>query len=144
MATTLNTPASDVYLELVRAFPLRPIRTQRDHQRAIKTMLAVDAGHPNPTQAVNDYIEVLADLIERYEQEAGLKADLSHITPGQAVRHLMDSAGLSVTSLSNELGVNQGNLSEMLAGNRDFSKAAIVALSERFNVSPMLFLKSAV
>ena len=141
MNNTINTRSADIYFDLVREFPLRRIRSDREHRSALKMLRSVDARYPQPSQPVIDYMDLLAHLIEQYEQNAGLKLDLSGMTPGAVVRHLMKSNGLTVTALADEIGVNQGNLSGMLAGNREFSKAAIVGLSERFGLPADLFLR---
>jgi HTH-type transcriptional regulator / antitoxin HigA len=63
----VSNPGVEVYLDLVRAFPLRPIRSNHDHGRAIETINAMaDRRHEWGT-AEEDYFLVLALLIERYE-----------------------------------------------------------------------------
>jgi antitoxin component HigA of HigAB toxin-antitoxin module len=60
---------TDAYLDLVRAFPLRLIRTDEEHDRAIEVIngIADRKGHTLPGE--HDYFLVLAMLIERYESE---------------------------------------------------------------------------
>jgi HTH-type transcriptional regulator / antitoxin HigA len=62
-------PPADAYLDLVRAFPLRPIRNTSDHDRAIEVVnsLAGRRGTLRPEE--HDYFLVLCLLIERYESE---------------------------------------------------------------------------
>lgn len=73
MATEAQTagasPASDPYLELVRAFPLRPIRSDDDHARAIAAVDALADRRDGWGADEDDYFLVLALLIERYEDE---------------------------------------------------------------------------
>ena len=63
---TVGTP-TDAYLDLVRAFPLRVIRTDEEHDRAIEVIngIADRKGRTQPGE--HDYFLVLAMLIERYE-----------------------------------------------------------------------------
>jgi HTH-type transcriptional regulator/antitoxin HigA len=68
MATQAS-PAADHYLDLVRAFPLRPIRSNHDHDRAIETITALADRRGEWTSDEEDYFLVLALLIERYESE---------------------------------------------------------------------------
>ncbi len=65
---TVGTP-TDAYLDLVRAFPLRVIRTDGEHDRAIEVIngIADRKGHTLPGE--HDYFLVLAMLIEQYESE---------------------------------------------------------------------------
>jgi HTH-type transcriptional regulator/antitoxin HigA len=62
-------PAGDPYLELVRAFPLRPLRSAEDHDRAIATVDALSDRRPGLRPEEHDYLIVLALLIERYEED---------------------------------------------------------------------------
>ena len=59
---TRNRTALDGYLELVRAFPLRPIRIDKELDRAIAVIDALlDRGRL--TAAEGDYLDVLGDLV---------------------------------------------------------------------------------
>jgi HTH-type transcriptional regulator/antitoxin HigA len=73
MATELHLPgaepAGDPYLDLVRAFPLRPIRSAEEHDRAIATIDALSDRRPELRPEEHDYLIVLALLIERYEED---------------------------------------------------------------------------
>ena len=61
-------PHGEGYLALIRELPLRPIRTEAELDRAIAM---VDALGDRDTLAPDehDYLLVLADLIEKYEDE---------------------------------------------------------------------------
>jgi HTH-type transcriptional regulator/antitoxin HigA len=72
-------PAVDTYLELVRAFPLRPIRSDDDHDRAIATINALADRRDQWGASENDYFLVLALLIERYEDE--IYPDVAEVEP---------------------------------------------------------------
>jgi antitoxin component HigA of HigAB toxin-antitoxin module len=130
----------DIYLELVEEFAPRRLRTVAQHADAVKMFSKTSLIHQDTRdQAVVDYLDILATLIDQYEQAARLKVDTSKATPAGVVRHLMNSNGLSVSALAKEIGVGQSNLSEMLSGQRQFSKNAIARLCERFVISPELF-----
>lgn len=47
---------------------------------------------------------------------------------------------MSVSALARQISVSQSNLSDMLAGKRDWSKAAIRGLSKFFNIRAERFL----
>jgi HTH-type transcriptional regulator/antitoxin HigA len=68
MAIQAN-PAADHYLDLVRAFPLRPIRSGAGHNQAIATIEALADRRDSWGTEDEDYFLVLALLIERYETE---------------------------------------------------------------------------
>ena len=67
MATRVPFPA---YLKLIRRFPLRPIRSDADLDRAIAMVDALAARIKDLTPDERDYLDVLADLVEKYETDA--------------------------------------------------------------------------
>jgi HTH-type transcriptional regulator/antitoxin HigA len=138
MAITLATTFSDPYLELVQSFPLRPIRSQTAHQQA-KAMLRGLIGKRGA--AIRDYKTVLASLIVDYERSAHLRLDTSSVTPAEVVRHLLGERDMSVNALAKSLQISQSSLSDMLNGRRDWSKMAIVGLSNFFGLQPGIFLR---
>lgn len=129
---------ADGYLRLVMEFPLRRIRTRKEHEEAVGFL--AELGIRGEKQAgTEDYIETLAQLVDDYEKDAAMKVDLSHLTPVDALRHLMEAHGIGVSALGRIVG-SQGTLSEVLAGRRELSKAMIRKLAAHFGVSPALFL----
>jgi HTH-type transcriptional regulator/antitoxin HigA len=60
--------ASDGYLDLVRRFPLRPIRNEKELDRAIAVIDAL-LDREQLTVAEEDYLDVLGDLVEHYEDQ---------------------------------------------------------------------------
>ena len=65
---TVGTP-TDAYLNLVRSFPLRVIRTEEEHDRAIEVINGIADRKGRTLPGEHDYFLVLAMLIERYESE---------------------------------------------------------------------------
>jgi HTH-type transcriptional regulator/antitoxin HigA len=130
-------PAS--YLSLMGEFPLRPVKTARDYDRAIRIVhrLALREGKLNAGEEA--YLEVLEGLVERYDREH-FPMDADAVTPTQALRALIDQAGMTVTQLGKLLG-SKGAASELLSGRRkEPSKAQIAKLCARFKVDAALFL----
>jgi HTH-type transcriptional regulator / antitoxin HigA len=125
-------------MELVYAFPLRPIRSDEIHQQA-KQMFRSLAGARGA--AVEDYKAVLVKLIVEYEQNAGYRIDTSKVTAADLVRHLLAERHMSVNAFAKSTGLMQSTLSEMLRGKREWSKSAIVAVSNFFGLNPGIFLR---
>src|SRR5205807_962367 len=123
MRTTTRKTSNDTYFEHVRAFPLRRIRTASDHQRATRFSLILSRS--NADRGTREYLDVLVDLIADYEQRTSQTMDTSGISAAELVRHRIHERGISVSALAREIGIPQPNLSEMLNGGRDWSKAAI-------------------
>ena len=138
MRTTAKKTSNDTYFEHVRAFPLRRIRTASDHQRATRFSLILSRS--NADRGTREYLDVLVDLIADYEQRTSQTMDTSGISAAELVRHRIHERGISVSALAREIGIPQPNLSEMLNGGRDWSKAAIRALSKIFNIRAERFL----
>jgi antitoxin component HigA of HigAB toxin-antitoxin module len=131
----------DSYFDLVKEFPLRKIRSAEEHRQAL-ALVSRFAGREKIDEGAVDYLGVLADLIVGYEKIAGQTIDTTNVTPVEVVRHLMNESGLTISGLAREIGVGQSNLSEMLSGKREWSKAAIRGISERFSLNPMFFLEN--
>jgi HTH-type transcriptional regulator / antitoxin HigA len=130
--------AKDTYLELVKQFPLKSIKSRSGHQAAVKVLskLAIAGIEDNGSL---QYAETLAQLIDDYEKSAGMKLELSGVNPLRALQHLMEANDLTVTSLGKIVG-SQGTLSDVLAGRRELSKSMIRKLADHFGVSPAVFL----
>jgi HTH-type transcriptional regulator/antitoxin HigA len=128
----------DRYMELVRRFPLRPIRDRAEHQEA-KRMLRSLAGQRESSTL--DYKTVLLSLIVNYERHAGQRLNTSKMTAADIVRHLLAERGMSVNALAKELVISQSALSEMLNGKRDWSKAAMIRVADYFGLQRGVFLR---
>lgn len=140
MLKTKPTARKDAYLELVKRFPLRRLRSRSQHAEAVAALTRASLEHQGTRdRGVLDYLDILAGLIDEYERAARLKVDTSSTTPAELIRHLMDANGLTISRLAKEIGIGQSNLSEMLSGRRDFSKTAISKLCARFGLDPAVF-----
>lgn len=137
MPAVAKTRGRDTYLDLVAAFPLRKLRSAGEHARAKRTHLRLSGA---TDRATRDYLDVLVDLIANYERRAQLTIDTSHVTAAELVRHRMDERALSVSTLARAIGIPQPNLSDMLNGRRDWSKAAIRSLSQFLRIPAERFL----
>jgi antitoxin component HigA of HigAB toxin-antitoxin module len=130
-------PAS--YLALLAEFPLRRIANKTEYTRAagIVHRLAMREGTLDRDQQA--YLEVLEDLVERYDREHH-RFDADSVTPTQALCMLVEQAQMTVTQLGRVLG-NKSAASELLSGRRkEPSKAQIARLCARFKVDAGLFL----
>lgn len=126
------------YFELVQAFPLVPIRSRKHFEKAVKIMKRLASRSAELSRAQSDYLSVLGDLIAQYEER--LPKLESNITPMQALKYLMEVNHLTQADLAPLVG-HLSNLSAFLSGKRQLSKTATLRLSERFKVSPALFLQ---
>jgi HTH-type transcriptional regulator/antitoxin HigA len=136
MATTTKAGRKkDVYLELVRRVPLRPIRSDKELARAVAMVDALldreDLGRDE-----QDYLDVLSDLVERYESE---EHPIAPVSDADLLRHLMEAKGVSQTEVAQGTDIAASTISEVLAGKRTLSRTHIGKLSRYFHVGPGVF-----
>lgn len=129
--------ADNDYMQLVSAFPLIPLRTEKQFDEAIKVMKGVARRMASLSQGEADYLSVLGGLIQDYE--AKLPRLDEKLSPQDALKYLMEVNGLAQTDLVEFVG-HKSNLSAFLSGQRGLSKRAAANLAEYFKVSPGIFL----
>jgi antitoxin component HigA of HigAB toxin-antitoxin module len=142
MATTKTAPrkAADDYLQLIRQFPLAPIKDDRQLRHAfqmIGRLSIIDEDKLTPGQT--NYLLVLSDLVEKYEEQRH-PIDLSHLDGIDVLAHLLEQNKMSASDLGRLLGARPLG-SMILRRQRQLSKAHIIALCRRFKVSADLFLR---
>lgn len=126
---------SDAYFDLVREFPLARIRNDT-HLEAAQELIdrllgeRLDAGG-------REYLVVLTDLVEAYEDEHVAIADASE---ADVLAELMRSHALSQTRLAAAVGVAQSTISAVLNGSRSLTKGQVLKLAAHFGVPPTAFL----
>jgi len=126
------------YAELTKEFALRPIRTERQLDRAARVALRL-AALPRLTRDAEDYLEVLDHLIETYEaQHHPVETDAK---PVDLLQFLIEENGLTLSQLAIETGINVSTLSEILHGKRELNVQHIARLAARFRVEPGLFIE---
>ena len=130
------------YLGLVRRFPLRPIRTRGEYDRAwivLRELLARgESGDLSPGE--NDYTDVLVGLTREYdEKHSSVLAEARKLTPIDMLKYLMEEHKMNTIGLGKLIG-GSGQASLVLNGKRELSKANIRTLAKHFSVSPALFI----
>lgn len=135
-----RTAATDDYLDLVRRFPLRPIRTDADYDQAVEILSSlVGRADDGLTPGERDYADALGQFVGTYD-DAHYPIQHELKTPLARLKYLMQEQGLSTTALGELLGSGQGQASLILNGRRELSKANIRILADHFKVSAALFL----
>jgi HTH-type transcriptional regulator/antitoxin HigA len=127
--------AKDPYLELVLRVPLRPIRTDEELEEAVRMVDSL-LDRRDLASEEEDYLDVLGDLIERYEGEAHPMAPLSD---AEMLRHLIEAKGVSQTEICRATRIADSTISEVLKGKRSLNRGHIGKLARYFNVSPDVF-----
>src|SRR5438132_11922749 len=135
---TRHSKSLDGYLELVRAFPLRPIRTEKELDRAIAVIDALlDRGRL--TAAEDDYLDVLGDLVERYEDKHH-PIPTDDLSEAEMLGHLIEAKDVTQAEVARATGTRESRFSEALTGKRRLTRTQISKLAAYFRVSPAVFL----
>jgi HTH-type transcriptional regulator / antitoxin HigA len=133
MKAAQKTTRKDDYLELVKQFPLRVIRNERELDAAAGFAIKLAArGEDRLSDGETAYLDVLDRLIEDYEERRHAMP-LRNASVTERLRFLIEEAGMGASDLGRLLG-NRGLGSLLLTGRRELSKAHIRVLAEHFRV----------
>ncbi len=116
--------------------PVLTVRTEADYDRAVTRLnelldeVGNDATHP-----LYGLMDTLGTLVHAYEVE---HVEMPQASGVDALQYLMEEHSLTQSDLP-EVG-SQGVVSEILRGKRRLNIRQIRALSERFGVSPAVFI----
>jgi HTH-type transcriptional regulator/antitoxin HigA len=127
---------NDRYLELVIQFPLRPLRSDGELDEAIRivdSLLSQKALTPEE----GDYLEVLSDLVERYENEAHPMPTLSD---GDMLTHLLEARGIASAELAQGTGIAPAIVEEVIARGRALNREQVGKIARFFHVPPAVFV----
>jgi HTH-type transcriptional regulator / antitoxin HigA len=131
--------AIDRYLDLVRAFPLRPIVDDRSLDAAIAMVDSLlDRDDLDPSE--QDYLDVLGDLIEKYEDA---HVEMPTTDDASLVAFLMEQRGVTQAQLSAATGIIKSTVSQILNGKRKLTREHIEVLAGFFKVDPGTFFGAA-
>jgi HTH-type transcriptional regulator/antitoxin HigA len=125
----------DRYLDLVRQFPLRPIRSDRELDEAVKIIDSL-LSRPTLIPEEEDYLDVLSDLVKRYESETH---PIAPVSDAEMLSHLIEAKGVTQTEISESTGIAVSTICEILAGKRSLNRSHIGKLARYFKVSPEVF-----
>jgi len=130
----------DVYLKLVRTFPLRPIRDGAEYEEAGRILNRL-LGRPGRKLAAGewDYLDALVVLAEDYDRKHSRFVPAC-LPPAEALKYLAEQAQMGPTALGKVLGITHAMASLMLNGKRGISAQAARGLAEHFKVDAGLFV----
>jgi HTH-type transcriptional regulator/antitoxin HigA len=126
------------YLELIRRFPLRPLTSEAELDQAIEIVdELIDQG--NRSHDENDYLDVLSDLVEKYETE---HHPMPPVSDADMLRFLIENRETTQSKVAEETGIAVSTISEILAGKRGLNRRHIERLATYFHVNPSVFISS--
>jgi HTH-type transcriptional regulator/antitoxin HigA len=109
---------------------VRPIRTYADYQWALAEVERYFEHQPVPGTPEGDRFEVLADLVEAYENRHW---PIEAPTPIEALRAFMDMRNLQQGDLAELLG-SKSRASEVLSGDRRLSLEMVRRISASWHI----------
>ena len=125
----------DTYFELVKRFPLLPIGSERDLDRAIALVDALlDRDALDPDE--QGYLDVLSDLIERYEEE---HHPIPPASDSAMLTFLIEQRDMTQSAVARATGIAVSTINEVLSGKRSLRREHIARLARYFSVSPAVF-----
>ena len=137
--TTVVGPPDQAYLKLIERFPLRPIRTEAELDAAASIIDELtDRDELSLTES--DYLDVLGDLVEKYENE---HIEMPYVSDAAMIASLMEEKGVRQADVVRGTGISKTVLSLVLHGKRELTREHIDAVSKYFDVNPAAFLGSA-
>ena len=130
--------ADPAYLALFRAFPIRPIRSEKELDAAIAVARDLFCRRAPLNTHEQDYLDVLSHEIERYEAEV---YPIPSISDAAMLRHLLEAQGASLSATAEATGIATSTLSAVVNGKRKLNVQHIRRLAAHFGVEPSVFLE---
>jgi HTH-type transcriptional regulator/antitoxin HigA len=124
------------YLDLIRTFPLRPIRSEAELDRA-EVMLHQLLDAPSLSAPEQDYLEILGNVIDEYESKAHA---IEPLPPNQMLAMSIETKGVTQSEVSRATGIPVSTISELIAQKREFNRAHIEKLCAYFGLDPKAFI----
>jgi HTH-type transcriptional regulator/antitoxin HigA len=119
----------------METLPYKVIKTKAQYNRYCDTLEALTDGGKK-SKAIQDEIELLTLLIEKYDEEHNTFYDAD---PIELLKYLMKENKMKAVDLAKLLHVSEGLVSDMLHYKKGLSKETIRILSERFKLAQDAF-----
>ncbi|MDZ4834704.1 MAG: transcriptional regulator [Candidatus Melainabacteria bacterium] len=132
MSKAIDDNENKAYERLIKRFPLRPIRDDEQNNSAAEICDMLLDRHDVLLQAERDYLEILSDLVTKYESR--WDSDVPEMSPRELVQYLMEQNGLAQKDLVPEFG-SASRISEFLKGERRLSLEQAKRVAERFSLN---------
>jgi len=126
---------SDRYLELLAKFPLRPVRSEEELDAAAEVIHEL-IDQETRTAAEDDYLNVLSQLVEQYEE---VHYPAEEVSDADMLAYLMEIQGKTQTDVARGARIAASTVSEVLSGKRNLNRSQIGKLAHYFHVKPGVF-----
>ncbi|MCX8959335.1 transcriptional regulator [Erwinia psidii] len=109
---------------------IKPIHTEADYKAALAAIAPLFEQDPRPGTKEGDYLEVMAALIEQYENE---HYPIEAPDPIEAIKFRMEQAGLTATDMKPVFGTTS-RFYEVINGKRNLTLPMIIKLHQNFKI----------
>jgi HTH-type transcriptional regulator/antitoxin HigA len=123
------------YLALVRRFPLRPLRGDEEVDKATEVLNNLLDRDLDLWE--QDYLDILGDLIEKYESTTLPEGDVSD---AEMLQHLIEAKGVTQAQVAAATSIAESTISAIVRGKRRLARKHLEVLARYFHVSPAVFL----
>ena len=125
----------DSYLSLIHRFPLRAIRDDRELDQAIALVNEL-LDRPKLDEGETDYLDVLGDLVEAYEERAH---PMEPASDAAMLDSLLTDRGQSQLQVAAATGIANSTVSNVRHGKRQLTRDHIRRLAKHFHINPGVF-----
>lgn len=133
--TKRRSAPSDSYLTLIHRFPLRAIRTDGELDDAIALINEL-LDRPKLDEGESDYLDVLGNLVEAYEETAH---PIPHASDAAILESLLRDRRQTQLLVAAATGIANSTLSNVLHGKRQLTRDHIRRLAKHFKIDPGVF-----
>jgi HTH-type transcriptional regulator/antitoxin HigA len=130
-----STAISDTYFALVKRYPLRSIRNERELNAAQEVVDALLRDHLD--EGGLTYLDALSDLIIVYEQDHHAIAPLP---PHELLAHMLDERGMAQADLTRATSLAKATVSDLVTGKRPFTVNQMHAVASVFGLPGSVFM----
>ena|ERR1700692_3300047 len=134
---SLPAEAPETYEELVRLYPPRKIHDRIELENATEVADWIALRAKNDAQL--DYLELLGDLLDEYENRSGKSEKAA--SPKETLNYLVKENDISTRELGKILGIDHSVAARILKGERAITIEHAKSLGARFKVDPKVFLE---
>ena len=128
---------SSAYRKLIERFPLRPLQNDADLDEAIAVIDALLSRREPLLPDEDAYLEVLSDIVERYEDE---HVHIPDVDAAEILRYLIEVKEVTQQTVAAATGISNSTISALLARKREMTRKHLEKLGAYFCVDPAVFL----
>ena len=125
----------DRYLDLIHQFPLRPLGSDAELDAAVQVVDEL-IDRDDLTQPEQDYLDVLSDLVEAYEDKTIV---IAPVDDAGLLRLLIEGKAVTQVQVAKSVGIAESTISAVLSGKRKLNRSQIVKVARYFCVEPGAF-----